>query len=116
MTVTKNTLIGDLLANDMNTARFLFEGDALCRLPRFCYGEPGGSLRGTRSGCQRTGSKDQRLSGAEILTICGGITGISPLFIVSFYGIRFCLSSGKGRAKEVPYETYRPAGDRMKLK
>ena len=25
MTVTKNTLIGDLLANDQNTARFLFE-------------------------------------------------------------------------------------------
>ena len=39
-----------------------------------------------------------------------GAKWISPLFIVSFYGIRFCLSSGKGRAKEVPYETYRPAG------
>ena len=30
MTVTKNTLIGDLLANDMNTARFLFEMGMHC--------------------------------------------------------------------------------------
>ena len=30
MTVTKNTLIGDLLANDMNTAKFLFEMGMHC--------------------------------------------------------------------------------------
>lgn len=58
MTVTKNTLIGDLLANDMNTARFLFEMGMHCVGAPLRHGKPGGGLRGTRCGCRRTGSKN----------------------------------------------------------
>lgn len=59
MTVTKNTLIGDLLANDMNTARFLFE------MGMHCVGCPASAMESLeeacavpRCGCRRTGSKN----------------------------------------------------------
>lgn len=59
MTVTKNTLIGDLLANDMNTARFLFE------MGMHCVGCPASAMESLEEACavhgadvDRTGSKN----------------------------------------------------------
>ena len=45
MTVTKNTLIGDLLANDMNTARFLFE------MGMHCVGCPASAMESLEEAC-----------------------------------------------------------------
>lgn len=45
MTVTKNTLIGDLLANDMNAARFLFE------MGMHCVGCPASAMESLEEAC-----------------------------------------------------------------
>ena len=45
MTVTKNTLIGDLLANDQNTARFLFE------MGMHCVGCPASAMVSLEEAC-----------------------------------------------------------------
>ena len=49
MTVTKNTLIGDLLANDMNTARFLFE------MGMHCVGCPASAMESLEDVYKRQG-------------------------------------------------------------
>ena len=46
MTVTKDTLIGDLLANDMNAARFLFE------MGMHCVGCPSSIGESLEEACQ----------------------------------------------------------------
>ena len=45
MTVTKDTLIGDLLANDMNAARFLFE------MGMHCVGCPASAMESLEEAC-----------------------------------------------------------------
>lgn len=45
MTVTKNTLIGDLLANDQNAARFLFE------MGMHCVGCPASAMESLEEAC-----------------------------------------------------------------
>lgn len=45
MTVTKSTLIGDLLANDPNAARFLFE------MGMHCVGCPASAMESLEEAC-----------------------------------------------------------------
>ncbi|MDD3192586.1 MAG: DUF1858 domain-containing protein [Oscillospiraceae bacterium] len=55
MTVTKNTLIGDLLANDMNTARFLFE------MGMHCVGCPASAMESLEEACEVHGADADEL-------------------------------------------------------
>lgn len=50
MTITKNTLIGDLLAADMETARFLFE------MGMHCVGCPASAMESLEEACQVHGA------------------------------------------------------------
>lgn len=55
MTVTKNTLIGDLLANDMNTAKFLFE------MGMHCVGCPASATESLEEACEVHGANVDEL-------------------------------------------------------
>ena len=57
MTVTKDTLIGDLLANDMNAARFIFE------MGMHCVGCPASAMESLEEACAVHGADVDELVG-----------------------------------------------------